>query len=133
MTQQGSPTFTYEVRIDAGAALLCKEPFSKFPRAKEALISSDEFASYEECERALARLLGTLSTSENEASGLKHVIINQLNPDIDGTKKDSSADWDSSVILRSYIADASKLKAARLQFRVSGLIRADQNFVLQDN
>ena len=125
-----SANFTYSIKVEEGASILKSGEFSAFKNAKEVLIASNKFPTYEECERAMSGVMTFLSYHEAKSAGRDHVIVSKLNPIIDeNANKAEPSTWDKHTILRAYVADAESLKGAKLLYTVQGHIHVDKELL----
>ena len=125
--------FMYDIKIGVGANLLQVGKLADvLPHAGEMVITSKEFATYEECEKSLSSVMTFLAHSESRATEKNHVIVTKVNPAIDDSGKlhADTGSWDKFTILRAYVADSEQLKKAQLHYHVFGQIRTNYELTL---
>lgn len=120
------PAFSYDVKISHGSALLSHDLFGNcFPRVAEMVITSKQFEGYEECASAMTNLLAVMAALNTRITERNHVIVTKTNPMLANPPGKVNADeqWESSTLMRAFVADADALKASTLQYDIVGQIK----------
>lgn len=119
-------SYSYNVRISANADVLKSgELAERLPNCGEVLVVSKKFDTYDNCESALSALLSSLTKSTTQISKKNHVVVTMLNPTLNGKEIKEGEEWEVSVLLKAYIADAEALKKSFLTTHVVGQIRLE--------
>lgn len=118
--------YIYDVKINAGAGFLqTKLLQDSFPSCGEMLIVSEEFSDGEDCRNNLTKFLAGLTAAESKLFDKAHVVVIKSNPMYNPDAKEvPEENWDHSIVMRAYVADAELLKQSILQYNIFAQIRS---------